>query len=424
MVVVVVVILIGATLAFVALAPRSNSSVSSSTTSTSPSSSQTSESSTSSSSTTTTHYSTTSPASGLQLQIALNATTVEEGSPLSAQISLFNTLLVGLPLRANYSANPNIANWDLYDYLCGLSFSVEDVLGFAMFQGSYASGNLSQAGAPMLLTPPMATSCPNRFYDQAYVQSVEFAPESYLATLSANASFSDVFKPQSADMQVNAVTGSCSASPYNATGYSSEGGVTTTFSGIQYSVSCGPSGGGSLYGYWTRPAGGDGYVSIDGSSNGTVTAGLKLMQSYFHQFAPGVYTIVAEDMWNQTVFAHFRVVAAAPTTGSTGAAPLFTVTFEQAGTCSPTLYAPEWSVTLGNESESAQTNDTSANAEYAEPLAPPYIVFYVPDGVYQYSVGPPGDGFQPASGTVTVSGTDVVVTVSGPVTSCTMVATS
>jgi hypothetical protein len=225
-------------------------------------------------------------------------------------------------------------------------------------------------------------------------------------------------------MMVDATTGSCEASPYSATVTEGEDGTTTTSTGTQYSISCGSNGGSSLYGYWTMPANG-GYVTINGVSNSTATAGMSLIQSYFHQFAPGSYTIVAEDMWNQTVFAHFEVIAAVTTgtTGASSAGSIFTVTFQQAGTCSPTIYAPKWSVTLGNVTKSAQTNNTASNTAYAEPLPPPPIVFSVTNGVYQYSVSPSNDEFQPASGTVTVNGANVVVVVAGPVTSCTAVAT-
>ena len=55
-------------------------------------------------------------------------------------------------------------------------------------------------------------------------------------------------------------------------------------------------------------------------------------------------------------------------------------------------------------------------------LPPPPIVFLVTNGVYQYNIGPSNDEFQPSSGTVTVNGADVIITVTGPVTSCTAVA--
>lgn len=261
-----------------------------------------------------TSYSTSS-ASGLDLQIALNATTVEVGTPLSAQISLSNTLTANLSLAANYSADTNVANWNNYDSLCGLS-SVADTFGFALFQGHYTAGNFSQAGTPVLLTPPVETYCPNTDYDPAYVQTVEFAPDSNVATLSTNASFSDQFKPIMVGMEMNATTGSCIASPYKESGTSTEDGTTTVSSGTELSLSCGSNSANSLNGYWTAPGPGL-TMGINSATNSTIEAGINgLYGNFFHQFLTGPYTIVAEDMWNQTVFAHFEV-APGPTTTTT-----------------------------------------------------------------------------------------------------------
>ena len=255
-----------------------------------------------------TYYSVVSPL-GVQLQVKLSSTATPQGSPLTAQVSLVNTLATNVSLAADYSANPNIANWDNYDTLCGLS-SVDDTFGFALFQGNYAAGNFSQAGTPLSLTPPVATTCPNRFYNQGYVQNVQFAPESHVATLSTNSSFSSDFRAQTVRMLENATTGTCITSPYKANGTTFENGVTTTFSGTELGWGCGSEGANALIGYWTQPVNGT-YVEIDNVSNSTIIASLNsVYQSYFHQFSPGPYTIVAEDMWNQTVYAHFQVVSA------------------------------------------------------------------------------------------------------------------
>ena len=255
-----------------------------------------------------TYYSAVSP-SGLQLLVRLNAIAMQQGSPPRVQVSLVNTLATNVSLAPNYSANPNIANWDNYDTLCGLS-QVDNTFGFALFQGNYAAGNFTQAGTPMLLTPPVATTCPNRFYDQAYVQDVQFAPESDVATLSANSSFSSDFKPQTINMQENATTGTCSTLPYNASGTTVENGVTTTSSGTYLGWGCGSKGGNSLTGYWTQPSNGN-YLEINDTSNSTIIGGLSsAYRDYYHQLPPGPYTVVAEDMWNQTAYAHLEVTPA------------------------------------------------------------------------------------------------------------------
>jgi len=280
-----------------------------------------------------------SPA-GLQLQIRLNTTEMPQDSNLTAQVYLVNTLSMNLSLTPNFSAGAGIVNWDSYDSLCGLT-TVDGIFGFALFQGHYAAGNLSQAGPPMLLTPPVASaSCPNRFGDEAYIQNVQFAPESVVATMSANSSFSGVFKAQSTEMQVTATTGICTTSPYAVSGYGSEDGVTTTFSGTELAWGCGTSTG-ALSGYWTTPVNGA-YVGIDSRSNGTITQGLAAVHAdYFHQFSPGSYTIVAQDLWNQTVYAHFQVTqASAVTTTSTSQTttqPLIEIATPSASTSNSSL---------------------------------------------------------------------------------------
>lgn len=289
--VVIVVIIVGA-IGFISLASQSGRSSSSSTPTTIKEQSLV-------------FYSTVSPL-GLQLQIVLNSTAIQSGGALTAQTYLYNTLTANLSLTPNFSANPNIAVWDNYDLVCGLS-PVSHTFGFALYQGHYTSGNLSQAGTPMLLTPPVATYCPNRFYNQAYIQNVEFAPKSYLTTLSANSSFSSVFKAYTIRMQLNATTGTCTTSPYAASGSSGSNGTTTTWNGTFLAWGCGPNGADAITGYWTMPANGT-YVEIDAHSNSTLTAGLNsVYQNYFHLFPVGSYTIVAEDLWNQTAFAYFRV---------------------------------------------------------------------------------------------------------------------
>ena len=309
LVIVVLVVAAGVSVAYVlGTQPGSTNSVSTRSTSTS---------SATASGETSTFYSQVSP-TGLQLQIRMNTTEMPQNSGLMAQVYLFNTLPTNLSLTPNFSADAGIVNWDSYDSLCGLT-SVDGIFGFALFQGHYAAGNLSQAGAPMLLTPPVASaSCPNKFGDEAYIQNVQFAPESVVATMSANSSFSSVFKTQSTEMQVNATTGICTTSPYAVSGYGSEDGVTTTFSGTELAWGCGTSTG-ALSGYWTMPVNGT-YVGIDSRSNSTITQGLAAVYAdYFHQFSPGSYTIVAQDLWNQTVYANFQV-APGPSTTSTSSA--------------------------------------------------------------------------------------------------------
>ena len=240
---------------------------------------------------------------GLQLQIKLNASEVLQGGALQAHVLLVNTFPESVTLHSNFEANPNINSWNWDDYLCGGS-PVEYAFAFALFQGHYTAANLSQAGTPLTLAPPVALSCPNFAYGESYIQSVEFAPNGDVATFSANASGAADFKPQTIRLQLNATTGHCTESPYQYTETQTVGGTTTVTSGTQYSLDCGSNGVGSLTGHWD-PYGSCTYAAGKGG-NGTAQG---LYGSCFHQFSPGAYTIVAEDLWNQTAFGYFDVLS-------------------------------------------------------------------------------------------------------------------
>jgi len=109
------------------------------------------------------------------------------------------------------------------------------------------------------------------------------------------------------DMELNVTTSQCSTTTYTVIGGTEYfNGTTTTFGhSTHLAFTCGD--GSSLNGYWTTPPG-YGFVLKNQRDNSTVLAGLhELYQDYFHPFSAGSYTIVAEDVWNQTVFAHFNV---------------------------------------------------------------------------------------------------------------------
>ena len=80
---------------------------------------------------------------------------------------------------------------------------------------------------------------------------MEFSPNGDVATVSANASGSADFKPQTIRMQMNATTGYCTESPYQFTVTQTVGRTTTVTSGTQYSLNCGTNGVDSLTGYWS-----------------------------------------------------------------------------------------------------------------------------------------------------------------------------
>jgi len=89
------------------------------------------------------------------------------------------------------------------------------------------------------------------------------------------------------------------------------------------------------------------------------------------------------------------------------------VVFEQAGVCSPPLYAINWTVTLGSKTEMQRANGTSnPNLQDSADKNYSIIVFPTSDGTYHYSTT--GANFDPGSGTVVVNGSDVLVELVGP----------
>ena len=101
----------------------------------------------------------------------------------------------------------------------------------------------------------------------------------------------------------------------------------------------------------------------------------------------------------------------------------YDVTFQQIGACSPAVYTAPWAVTLGDQTIAEPSNTTLPIPGGGYIAGPQFqslsaIVFSVQNGVYQYTISPPGP-FDRTSGSVTVNGTSVTVVVEGPVVSCT-----
>ncbi|HZW58459.1 MAG TPA: hypothetical protein VFF30_19380 [Nitrososphaerales archaeon] len=241
---------------------------------------------------------------GLELEITLDSASVSVGDTIGIQVALVNTLNQNLTLPLNWSADSNITSWELRDYLCGGSF-VEHTFGYAIFQGHYTNNNISKAGVPLSLVPPAALSCFNPFYDQAYIQNMSMLPTSHVAIFSANSSFINDFPTRTVNMLINAETEHCATIPYSENGSSYSNGTTTTFSGTSLSFACGY--GTRLNGYWEIPENGT-YFIPDSTSNKTMLNGMNtLYRNYFHLLPLGQYTVVAQDIWNQTVCAYFRV---------------------------------------------------------------------------------------------------------------------
>ncbi len=102
----------------------------------------------------------------------------------------------------------------------------------------------------------------------------------------------------------------------------------------------------------------------------------------------------------------------APSTNSSGVR-VYQVTFRQVGDCTPAVYTAPWSVAMGAETEAEPANTTlpvpssgiSGSPSFVNESA---IVFSVPNGVYSYTIAPKF-GFSSTSGTVTVQGDDLTI---------------
>lgn len=225
-----------------------------------------------------TSYSTTSPP-GLQLQVELNATSISSGSALSAQLILFNPLDENLSVSGGNSSSSAIATWNGYDFLCNGYGRAWSLAGYALFRGDYSSNNFSSAGEPLMLTPPIGASCANFPSPNLFV----FLPHSSNATAYYPSRYN--LPPEMHRFAINATTEFCEN---EKTG--------STYCPV----------GSSLLGYWSNPLVGQ----MDGSRATTNS-------SYFHYFSPGEYTLAVENIWGQTVYAHFQVTSSTSTTAYT-----------------------------------------------------------------------------------------------------------
>jgi len=206
---------------------------------------------------------------GLQLQVTLNSSSIQSHGALTAKIDLLNTLNRNVSLAV--VTNQNMSGWDGVDFLCSRNPS-NSLAGFALLEGHFSAGNISEAGPPLQLAevgfyPPCAfilglngtTFLPNSDKTLSFSYYGQTQEPSYPVTA-----------------EVNATTGFC---VYNTTPAS-------------VSANCGGDSG--LFGYW-NPGNGS-------SGNGT------LASKNFMYFPPGEYTILATDDWNQYVYAYFTVL--------------------------------------------------------------------------------------------------------------------
>lgn len=199
--------------------------------------------------------------SGLELRVDLNATAMEPGQTLGANVTLFNTLdeNLSLPLSAPANLTSQIAAWNSDDFVCGIGGVGlgSYVAGFALFRGDVSAVNLSQAPDPLQLATAFPLCDVSLLLTQE--ESIVFMPHSENASIPGADSF-----------------------------------VSPTTLNVTTSCYQGCSRGSGLFGFWNRTS----YSCCDLSANAP---------DLFRYLTPGAYTIAAEDLWGQTVFAYFQV---------------------------------------------------------------------------------------------------------------------
>lgn len=192
--------------------------------------------------------------SGLELRVELNATTILPGQALAAHVTLFNTLDENLSLTTigPASLTRQIAAWNNDDFVCGIGGLASGVAGFALFRGHVSGGNLSIAPDPLQLAEVLLVPCNALPLGDLIV----FLPHSDNASVSEHSAF---LYPASLNV----------TSPpfYHGSG---------------------------LFGYWNRTS----YACCAANANAP---------NFFRYFTPGEYTIAAEDLWGDRVFAYFQV---------------------------------------------------------------------------------------------------------------------
>jgi hypothetical protein len=203
---------------------------------------------------------------GLQLRMTLNSSVIQAREAITAQIEVVNTL-DGNASVLGIVQNQNVSAWGGYS---GLAFCPSNsILGYALFRGDFSSANLSEAGAPLSLTPLIISSCGPAISGPS---ALTFLPDGNQYVESHNHGQSS----QSAyPAQLNATTLFCD--PF----YFGSGAMSCQWARP------------GLIGYWN--------YSIPDQND------LNLTSPAFAYFPRGDYTLVAADDWNQYLYATFVV---------------------------------------------------------------------------------------------------------------------
>jgi hypothetical protein len=207
--------------------------------------------------------------SGLELSVGLNATMMVPGQTLAANVTLYDALKssLSLQLAPGDFGGGSISSWENYDFICGNGGDASYLVGFAVLQGRFSAGNLSQAPAPLQVAAQADLPCLYPVFSHG--ETITFFPGSDIASIPGTGLSQE-------PVALNVTTYACIALPSN-------------------SAEC--HSGTGLYGYWSTSES----ICCPASSDAA---------DLFRYLTPGDYTIVAEDVWDQEVFAYFQVVPA------------------------------------------------------------------------------------------------------------------
>jgi len=235
--------------------------------------------------------------SGLELRVELNATTMLPGQTLAAVVSLYNTFngSLSLLLAPGDFGGGSLSSWENYDFICGNGGYASYLVGFAVLDGRFSAGNLSQAPAPLQVAAQADLPC--AYPILSHGETITFSPGSDNASIPGTG-------PSQEPVALNVTTYACIALPSN-------------------SAEC--HSGTGLYGYWSTNE----VICCPASSNAA---------NLFRYLTPGDYTIVAEDVWDQEVFAYFQVTE--------GSSPSLAVSAQESPFSSPD--SPVIGLTLAN----------------------------------------------------------------------------
>jgi hypothetical protein len=202
----------------------------------------------------------------LQLVLTLNTTKINANGGIIATAYVLNTR--GTNSSTPVPSNQNLLDWLPYENL-GCGSTASNLVGFAHFSGNYGAVNISKATKPLSLAAPIFVDCPANPSPARVVflpygnQVVTYFSHSYLYV--ENDSLFSVVQ--------NITTETCGSA---ATGFE-----------------CGSAA--CLCGYWN-------------ASSPSYFQPKSSMLKYFDGFEPGIYALVAEDVWNQTIYASFVVL--------------------------------------------------------------------------------------------------------------------